>query len=89
LRYPFRALPEPGQMFEAPPIWNATEPDSVVLARWSMPCPIISILKKLEAGAKATELARKYGMGDVTITTGRRATVGGGLASTLAQGTQE
>jgi putative transposase len=28
---------------------------------------IISILKELEAGAKATELARKYGMSDVTI----------------------
>ena len=28
---------------------------------------IISILKELEAGAKATELARKYGVSDVTI----------------------
>jgi putative transposase len=28
---------------------------------------IISILKQLEAGAKATELARKYGVSDVTI----------------------
>ena len=28
---------------------------------------IISILKELEAGAKAAELARKYGVSDVTI----------------------
>ena len=28
---------------------------------------IIAILKELEAGAKATELARKYGVSDVTI----------------------
>ena len=28
---------------------------------------IISILRELEAGAKATELARKYGVSDVTI----------------------
>ena len=28
---------------------------------------IISILKQLEAGAKATELARKYGVSDVII----------------------
>lgn len=28
---------------------------------------IISILRELEAGAKAAELARKYGVSDVTI----------------------